>query len=177
MSREHPEETIEELKPGDAGVRQTVGKMIEFGLEDSTDEFVIRAAKKLKGKTDIETVKNVFDFVWKTFPYEKDPEGKEYVTAPILLLKMQYEYCDCDDMTTLLIALLAALKYEVAVKVISWDRARCEGAWCPFTHVYLMCYLPDENGWIALDPVQKASGFGIERPPQPIIRHQYYKVN
>lgn len=166
------------LKDGDEGVvTQTVPKMIELGLRDSKDPFVVSVAKSKEGKTDIETVQNIYEFVYKNFPYEADPKTAEYVTAPIHLLNMDYEYCDCDDMTTLLIALLAALDFEVVVKTIAWDKARCTPTDCPFTHVYLVCYIPSLDGFIALDAVQKAKGFGQETPPQPIKRQQYFKVN
>ncbi len=173
-------EVTKTLKDGDAGVvTQTVPKMIELGLRDSKDPFVISVAESKKGKSDIETVENIYEFVWKTFPYEADPKTAEYVTAPVHLLNMDYQYCDCDDMTTLLIALLSALGFELAVKTIAWDKDRCHTNDCPFTHVYLMCFIPQKeiNGWIALDAVQKAKGFGQETPPQPIKRQQYFMVN
>lgn len=177
MSSTDPKEVIVNLKPGDAGVvKQTVPKMIELGLRDSKDPFIIEIAEKRRGKTDIETVENVFNWVWKTFPYEKDPDDAEYITAPIHLVNFNYEHCDCDDMTTLLIALLTALGFETAVKVIAWDRKRCNDESCPFTHVYLVCYIPDLDGFIPLDAVQKAKGFGREKPPTPIIRYKCFTV-
>lgn len=181
MTKKYPtypkKEVVVELKDGDAGVlKQTVPKMIKLALRDSGEPIVVDTANKLKGATDFETVENVFNFVWKNFPYIPDPPTAEYVTAPIHLLNKDYKYCDCDDLTILLISLLEALGFETQVKVIAWNRKKCDGDICPFTHVYLMCFIPSLDGFIALDAVQKQHGFGQETPPTPIIRQNLTKV-
>jgi len=177
MSKANPIEKSEPLKAGDPGVIQTVGKIAKFGLRDSKDPQIIEIAESKRGATDFETIEKIYNWVWKTFDYEKDPDDEEYVTAPIHLVNFNYEYCDCDDLTTLLVALLIALDFEVVVKVISWDRSRCEGSFCPFTHVYLYVWVPSLDGWLPLDAVQKNNGFGVEKPPQPIIRQKYFSMN
>ena len=178
MSRENPKEVVVQLKPGDKGVvTQTVPKMIELGMRDAKDPFIIKIAKGKEGATDVETVENIYNWVWKTFPYEKDPDDAEYVTAPIHLVNFNYEHCDCDDMTTLLIALLDSLGFRMYIKTIAWDKKRCTKNDCPFTHVYLVVEIPSLDGYVALDAVQKSKGFGRENPPTPIIRHLYHQVN
>lgn len=177
MSKSNPVEKSVTLKAGDAGVIQTVTQIARLGLRDSKDPQIIEIAESKRGATDALTVEKIYNWVWKTFDYEPDPSDEEYVTAPVHLVNSNYEYCDCDDLTTLLVALLTALDFEVVVKVISWDRSRCEGSFCPFTHVYLYVWLNDENAWLSLDAVQKNNGFGVEKPPQPIIRQRYFSVN
>lgn len=177
MSKSNPVEKSVTLKAGDAGVIQTVTQIARLGVRDSKDPQIIEIAESKRGATDALTIEKIYNWVWKTFDYEPDPADEEYVTAPIHLVNFNYEYCDCDDLTALLVALLTALDYEVVIKVISWDRSRCEGSFCPFTHVYLYVWLNDENAWLPLDAVQKNNGFGIEKPPQPIIRQKYFSVN
>lgn len=176
--RKYPKNEVSvELKDGDIGVlKQTVPKMIYLAKRDVNEPIVVDTAKALKGNTDIETVQNVFEFVYKNFPYKSDPPNAEYVTAPVHLLSKDYKYCDCDDLTILLISLLLVLGFEMHVKVIAWNRKKCEGDVCPFTHVYLICYIPSLKGYIALDAVQKEAGFGQENPPSPIIRQHLTKV-
>ena len=177
MSKSNPVEKSVTLKAGDAGVIQTVTQIARLGIRDSKDPQIIEIAESKRGATDALTVEKIYNWVWKTFDYEPDPSDEEYVTAPVHLVNFNYEYCDCDDLTTLLVALLTALDFEVVIKVISWDRSRCEGSFCPFTHVYLYVWLNDENAWLSLDAVQKNNGFGVEKPPQPIIRQRYFSVN
>lgn len=175
MSVENPKRVERPLKSGDAGVNDTVhDAIIRLARRDAKSADVKALAKKLKEDSDIETIYAVYTYVWKKFPYINDPAGEEHVTAPALALNGKAEYMDCDDLTTLLLSLLLALGYECAIIVISWDRERCDGSFCPFTHVFLMVDCPGTDGYIPLDPVKKEKGFGFAYAP--IIRRKLYEV-
>lgn len=174
MSASKPEEKRQPLQGGDEGVEQTVADaIIRLARRDAKSADVSTVAKKVTRDTDIDTIEAAFNYVWKKFPYVNDPEGVEYVTAPVHVLNGRAKYMDCDDMTTLLASILLNLGYVVVVVVISWDKGRCDGSYCPFTHVYLMVDLPG-HGYMPLDPVKKDKGFGYAYAP--IIRRKIIKV-
>lgn len=162
---------VETLKAGDAGVDQTVAKMKRLSVRDSKNPEMIRIAKSLKGKTDVETAQNIFKYVVKNWKYVSDPEDSEFVTAPIHIVtdNTPFEYIDCDDYAALLTALLLASGegFKVRYKVIAWRKHE-------YTHVYIECYIPSLKAYVPMDAVLKNKGFGNERPK--IIRKKYYNV-
>lgn len=162
------------LLPGDKGVEQTVYHMSRLARRDVDNNIVKFYVKKFKQRDDIDTVYAVYNHVYKSFKYVEDPEGIEYVSAPVWVIAETVPYRDCDDLTTFLCCLLMALGFKVCIKTISWDYDRCDGNFCPFTHVYLMVLLEDKY-WVPLDPVKKKDGFGKEHAP--IIRMKNWKVN
>lgn len=163
-----------ELLPGDVGVEQTVWHMRRLALRDSTNKTIVAIAKKHKKDNDIDTLKSLFDYVYKTYAYESDPLKKEFVSSPIEIVNKTAKYCDCDDLTTLLCSLLIALKYKVVIKTIAWDEERCDSNSCPFSHVYMMVLI-DGKYYMPLDPVKESEGFGAEQAP--VFRANVWKVN
>lgn len=163
---------VVDLKSGDAGVDQTVKIMKRLALRDSKEPEMIRIAKSRKGKNDVETAKNIFNFVVKKWKYVSDPEDSEFVTAPIHIVtgNTPFEYLDCDDYSALLAALLLAAgeNFKVRFKVIAWRKHE-------YTHVYIECYIPSLKSWVPMDAVLKSKGFGNERPK--IIRKKYYEIS
>lgn len=162
-----------DLLPGDAGVEQTVWHMARLAKRDASNPTIIAIAKKHKKKTDIDTFKSLFDYVYTNYPYVSDPDRKEFVSAPIEIINKSAQYCDCDDLTTLLCSLLIALKYKVVIKTIAWDKERCDSDSCPFSHVYLMVEF--DGKYMPLDPVKEQEGFGAEQAP--VFRAKNWKVN
>lgn len=162
---------VVKLKSGDAGVvEQTIPVMIRLAKRDAKDSFVKAIVRDLKAKTDIETIRNIFNWMVDNYKYVSDPVDSEYVTAPIYVVKniAPESYFDCDDMSAVLAMLLISAGYKVAYKTIAWRKH-------DYTHVYVVVYVPSLNGWIPLDPVMKRKGFGAERAP--VIRTQIFPIN
>lgn len=163
---------VVDLKPGDAGVDQTVRIMKRLAIRDSQNPELIKIAKAQKGKTDVQTAQNIFNFVVKNWKYKSDPEDSEFVTAPIHIVTKNtpFEYLDCDDYSALLAALLLASGegFKVRYKVIAWRKHE-------YTHVYIECFIPSLDAYVPMDAVLKNKGFGNERPK--IIRKKYYDIS
>jgi hypothetical protein len=147
--------------PGDTGVRRTVNDMLKFVATDVDDKEIKRVAASLKRKTVSETIYATYMWITANFNYHTDGNN-EFVTSPWISIRKAspYPYFDCDDMTVLLITLLAANSIESAIKVIAWRETDPPNQ---FTHVYAIAHVPG-RGWIPLDLVMKKDGFGNERP-------------
>lgn len=163
----------ERLLSGDDGVLQTLRLMERLALRDAQNPQMIAKARELKGKTDAETVSNIFEFVRKNWKYKADPDREEHVTAPIHLLSNCYEkggcrYVDCDDFSALLVSLLTAAGFKTAFRVLSWRLKN-------FTHVYVLVEIPGK-GWTPLDAVLKSDGLFNEKERSAHIRTLDYPV-
>lgn len=146
----------------DVAVDQTVAHMRRLAIMDAHSPEFKSLARKLRGKTKMETAKNMFDWVVKNIQYEHDPPEYEYITRPKALLQKRKE--DCDGMATLLATLFKTVGIECYFKVIAWRIHN-------FTHVYLTAKLSNK-GWSPIDPVLKI--FGQQK--DGIKRHKIYKV-
>lgn len=94
----------------------------------------------------------VFQWVQENIRYTRDIRGVETVTFPQKTL--QYRAGDCDDMVTLLAALLEAIGFEVRFVAMGMQPGR-------FQHVFAEVKLAGE--WVAMDPTEPVE-FGW-RPP------------
>jgi hypothetical protein len=145
---------------GDDGVLQTLLEMERLVLRDAKEKQIKDTVRELKGATDVETVTNVYNFVWQNWRYKKDPDTEEHLTAPIHLLNncgklFGCKHVDCDDYSMLLSCLLEAAGFRTAFRVLSWRNKN-------FTHVYNVVALP-EMGWTPLDAVMKDKGLFNEK--------------
>lgn len=151
-----------QLYEGDDGVMQTLLEMERLTLRDAKDPQMLDKVRELKGANDVETIKNIYTFVWTNWRYKKDPDTEEHLTAPIHILNncgrflLGCKHVDCDDYSMLLACLLTAAGFETAFRVLSW-RAKS------FTHVYVMVLIPSRNVWSPLDPVLKDKGLFQEK--------------
>lgn len=153
------------LKYGDVGTEETVRDMLTLSRRDAKNPYVKKIAKELRGKSDYYTVKNIFEYVRKRFPYKSDPKTAEFFTAPIHHLTGAFKkYCDCDDLTGILVALCTACGLQSAIKVIAWRNNY-------LTHVYAMVDIPSLQISIPLDAT--VSELGKEKY-QPIRRSKLY---
>lgn len=162
------------LYVGDDGVLQTLLEMERLVLRDANDPQIKAKVRELKGKSDRETVTNIYNFVWKNWSYKSDPAKEEHITAPVHLLNncgrlFGCKHVDCDDYSMLLSCLLVAAGYDTAFRVLSW-RAK------HFTHVYVMVSLPGEEGMLPLDAVMKDKGLFQEKTRKAHIRTLTFPV-
>lgn len=149
------------LLKGDDGVVQTLLLMERLALRDAKNPDIKAKAKSLKGRNDVQTIQNIYTWVVDNYKYKKDPDKEEHVTAPKHLLNncdrfFGCQHVDCDDYTTFLTSLLIAAGFKVAFRVLSW---RADS----FTHVYLVVYLPEYDGWTPVDAVMGRSGLWNEK--------------
>ncbi len=159
---------------GDAAVDYTVrGPMCVFAVRDAADPCVRSLARRLKAGTrsDEEAIRAAFEHVVRAIPYVPDPEEYEQVVAPIYTLGCRSPYPgyrphgDCDCQSTALYALVLAMGYEPAFRVVAWRK------W-DYTHVNLVVTLPDGRV-IPLDAVMKSGGWGRQRPAT--YREKFYR--
>lgn len=163
------------LRSGDKGVSDTVHDIIRYAKRDAGNPFVKKLAKSLRGSSDYYTVKNIFRYVRKNFPYKSDPKDVEFFTAPIHHLTKKFtKHCDCDDLTGILVCLFTASGLSSGVKVISWENPKKPNPKDPyFSHVYSVVDLPSLGVAITADATHDSLGQELY---QPIIRSKVYKV-
>jgi hypothetical protein len=139
------------ISDGDEGTYETVSYMWNYALRDTKEALVKQLVSKLERETEIETIKSIYDWVWKNIRYENDPPDMEQITTPIHFVNGNKRGGDCDCMTTLLICLLETAGFEVAITVIAWREDY-------YTHVFAEVFF--NNSWFILDPTLKQGGFG-----------------
>lgn len=144
-------------------VHQTMMKMRELAIRDANSPMIAEIAKSIKSCCDYKMAKSAFDIVVSMIKYVPDPDGMEYVRAPIHCL--QEKKGDCDDMSCLYASIMHSLDIPVMFKAIAWRRHE-------FTHVYCLVYCDKIKKWIVADPVIKT--FGKEK--QGIIRDKLVRV-
>lgn len=143
----------------DTAIDETVEHMYRLAKEECKSEVIQNLAKRNKGASQLQTIRNLFDWVVANIKYELDPpiETIRYPSRTILDKKG-----DCDCMSTLLGSLFCALGIKYKIKVIAHRKHQ-------YTHVYLMV----DTGlgfWIPIDPVLQI--FGQEKGK--IIRRKIY---
>ncbi len=156
---------VNKIPDGDAGIRQTVKHMIELANRDANSPEVKKIAQKFSG-TDLEKIEAAFRYVVKNVPYRDDPDDYELLIAPKYSLT-QSTGGDCDDQMMALAAILKAMGYDCAFRILAWRSNS-------FTHVNVRCKVPSMGRWLALDPVMKGSGYGKEKVP--VLREELYRV-
>lgn len=156
------------LPVGDAGVDKTIEEMSRMARSDASSTELQRVIAQFRGD-DWGFLQDAFRYVVKTVPYISDPEGQEFVVAPRHLIAKRWVGGDCDDMSTLLAALLLAAGRKCWFKTIEW-KPDVSG----FTHVYLLGEVPSLQLAIPLDAVKGATGFGWEK--RPYRRAKVYPV-
>ena len=147
------------IDDGDSGIIQTVDYMWNYALRDTKEALVNDLVRQLKGKNDLATIRNIYDWVWHNIRYKLDPADREMITSPIHYVNGNRRTGDCDCMTTLLVCLLESAGFDCAITVISWRLYE-------YTHVYAEVWY--KGGWFVLDPTLKANGFG--KQDKKIIR-------
>ena len=145
---------------GDDGVLQTLLEMERLVLRDAKEKQIKDKVRELTGTSDVETVTNIYNFVWQNWRYKKDPDTEEHLTAPIHLLNncdklFGCKHVDCDDYSMLLSCLLEAAGFRTGFRVLSWRNKN-------FTHVYNVVMIPS-LGWTPLDAVMKEKGLFNEK--------------
>lgn len=101
--------------------------------------------KNLRNKAWREEVRAVFEYVRSNIRYTQDINGVETLQTPVATIAVGYG--DCDDMCTLLAALLEAIGHPTAFMAVGREAGEYE-------HVYVITKIGDNDDWISLDPTE-----------------------
>lgn len=102
-------------------------------------------ALKLKGASELETCKNVFDFAIENVKYNEDPAGVQLIRTPARLLHDGEG--DCKSYAILIASILDNLNIPCMFRFVSFTDDK------QYTHVYIVT----ESG-IIIDPVERVDG-------------------
>lgn len=128
--------------------------------QDALAQRDIRDAEQLRGRDDMDTLRNVFNFVKRNVRYRADRPGKEVVKNPAALFDAGVG--DCKSFSIAIVSLCRALGF----RNLSYRFA----AYAPgdVTHVYPVCYLGGEP--VILDAV--FGKFNREAPYDHIVNRK-----
>lgn len=104
----------------------------------------VEIAQYLKGSTEYETCKNVWDFCFDHLQYTKDDLGKEQVRRPSRTWKDRIKGIDCDCMSVFIGSILTNLNIPFSFRLTKYTAQE-------FEHVYPIAHT--NNGVIILDAV------------------------
>ncbi len=110
----------------------TVNLILETIRDYYNSPFVLRCVQEIKNSlpanyTEFDFARHAFLVIYKIVKYERDPDGIEIISTPLLLVK--HRKGDCKKFTVWLAAVLKAAGYNPTIKVIDYG----EG----WEHVYV----------------------------------------
>lgn len=102
-------------------------------------------AKKLRGNSEMDTCRNVFNFAVENVKYSEDPVGVQWIRTPARLLRDGVG--DCKSYAILIASLLDNLNIPCFFRFVSFNDEK------QFTHVYIVT-----KSGIIIDPVERVDG-------------------
>lgn len=150
------------IPDGAAGTRATLKIMARLVRETRIDQQISNLAASLvqdiPGHNFTDEARRCFEFVRDSIRYLKDTNGVEVVRNPLVTLSMQAG--DCDDMVTLLAALLESIGHRCRFIAVGYTQPG------DFEHVYLETKIGGE--WFACDPTMPVD-FGWAPIPPNVV--------
>jgi Transglutaminase-like superfamily len=151
------------LLAGTDGTAQTVDVMRQLVDQAITNQqfvrFAIDIVRNVAAHDELAEVQQVYSWVLANIRFTKDPVAKEVLRPPAEMLKLRAG--DCDDISTLMAALLLSLGYPARLVTIAADPS----APTEFSHVYVEAEVsPGSGQWLALDAARPGAQFGVEPP-------------
>jgi len=156
------------LIPGDNGITSTVNAIRQAVYYSLRNFPQVRAQAELitmglPERDELAEANSVYDWVVRHYRFLKDPRGIEMVKSPEISLKEIAQYGmfqgDCDDVSALLAALLAAIGYKTMLVVIS-----VPGKGAEYRHIFPRVYLPKRGVWLTLEATCRKKPLGWEAP-------------
>lgn len=126
----------------DADVKDIISVIMH--ADQYSAESTRRFAAFLKGRDDLQTLRNVWRFVRRTIKYQRDEEGHEVVKTPGCTLADRYG--DCKSMSVMTGSLLRALGFPFVYRVAYYDPAEPQQG-----HIYAVVKYSERE--IIVDPV------------------------
>lgn len=115
---------------------------------------------------EVAQLESVFYYLTNHVSYLRDPHNVELIkTPPIIMCQIfnrETPQLDCDDMTVLILSIVKAIGFPVAMRVISTGHSDLH-------HVYGLAKV-GERVWYPLDLTKPEKGFGWEYPKATKIR-------
>ncbi len=139
---------------------EVIEEIVKVINENVNTQFTKLVVDKLSyGNPDNDTfVKRVFDYACYAVKYRKDPNGREIIFTPKLLITVGKG--DCKKFTTFIAAVLKTKGIEPVLKVVSYSGHDWE-------HIYIL--YPKGNHYITVDPVNDET-FNKE------VQHSHYRL-
>lgn len=157
----------------------TLKKLIGLVREQRLEPLVRRTAENIIGNVPEKNwpaeIEALVNFVKKSVRYTRDIQDVEYVKTPLRhLTDLQtygISYGDCDDMSTLLAALLNSVGYKVRFVIIRTKTNPNPN----YNHIFVEVFVPATAGspgrWAALDATMKNNPY--DWTPQWLMRKEY----
>lgn len=147
MLLEQPNFYLGSLPDGEAGTWETLGVMAEIAKHYKTHPAIrllsLDIISDLPGKDFAGEARRIFEWVRENIRYVMDVNEVETIHTPDVLLRLRQG--DCDDMATLLAAMLESVGHPARFVAVG----PMPGA---FEHVYVETRIA--NAWIAADPTE-----------------------
>lgn len=142
------------------GAAQTVELIRKYALEAQYDPsvryFVEEIVGEISPKDYLSEIVAIYFFTLSRIRYMNDPRTIELVRRPQIVLQEIREgktpCLDCDDITTLLIAMYLACGRECRVATVAF-RNLFVGKERQYSHVFTQVREPKTSKWIVVDPV------------------------
>lgn len=149
------------LSPGKRGTGETLAIMRQLAQSGARDVSVREGAVRIlrgagvRGHDFRRELEALFRYVADRVRFVRDPHGVELLQAPRYTL--EHGFGDCDDKTTLLVALALSVgqPVQLALRAIGATPAA-------FSHVYAVASVNGQR--IPLDPTWPGTPFGWEAP-------------
>lgn len=147
------------LADGADGIRQTLGAMRRFVRKYRTNGTIYTLARSIvdpvRAKDYYGEMVAVFKWVQNHIRYVRDIDGVESVQTPLATLEIGQG--DCDDMATLLAALLSAIGAPVRFAALGFAPSN------EYSHVIVEALVGRET-WVPMDAIVPGARVGW-RPP------------
>lgn len=101
-------------------------------------------AQRLKGRTNYETCKNIWHFIYGHINYKKDEEGFEQIRSPARTWHDRKQGVDCDCYSVFISSILTNLDIPHILRITKYHRDY-------FQHIYPI--VPNQSGHITMDCV------------------------
>ena len=132
-------------------VLDTIGYMVQFAKQGAKDLDIRRLVEKICAKLEpgdySSEILACYYFVDANIRYMRDIDNVEFLKWPKQVL--QTRAGDCDDIATLLAAMLISCGNKVRFCIVDIDRSGPIN----FSHVFCQVFVPTEGRWTTVDPV------------------------
>lgn len=135
----------------DGGVEDTIKEMKRIAARYKKQ--TARIASVLKGKTTLDTARNIWNFVYNHIQYKKDNPLREQIRTPLRTWADRATGVDCDCYSVFISSILQNLNIAHAYRIAAYG--------ADYQHVYVV--VPDKGRDIIIDCV--ADSFNYEVPP------------
>lgn len=141
--------TVTDHAPGMPHVRATIAKMAALAREGSHSyeirNLATRITRDVPSKSPTREIAAIYKWVRDEIRYRHDPLGLEWVQSPARTVAEGAG--DCDDMTTLIVALCGALGHRWQFRTVGRT---------PEVQAHVAAQVHDKKRWIDVDPVLEA---------------------